>query len=254
MFYEPNHRESSPPSCRTALAAFAHPDDAELTCFGTLANLAARGWRVCIFYATAGKSTSAHDRDCRLLESQQAAKVIGAENYSGDLRDGFTSYDGQSVALIERKIEEFGPQIVITHFPQDSGLGHQDHVEIGKAATNAALRSTQVEMIIQAEPPVLGLAFTPNLFIDISRQIKNKIKAVECHLSEREKAFMDKAAVLDRGRWWARQARLHRVGPAEFFEPFVLVRAVGALPLVTSSCRPYPYVEPLALNVSEVAP
>jgi LmbE family N-acetylglucosaminyl deacetylase len=221
--------------CPTALAVFAHPDDAELTCFGTLANLSAHGWRVCIFYVTAGESTSSQNKHRRSLEACYAAKIIGAENYSGSLRDGFASYDRQSVSLIEEKISEFEPQILVTHFPQDSGLGHQDHVEIGKAATNAALRSRTVQMVIQAEPPVLGLAFVPNLFIDISRQVENKIKAVECHASEREKRFMDRAAILDRARWWARQARLHRVGEGEFFEPFVLIKALGLFPLLALS-------------------
>lgn len=219
----------------TALAVFAHPDDAELTCFGTLANLAAQGWRVCIFYVTAGESTSASEKCCRASEAQRAAEIIGAENFLGSLRDGFISYDGYSVSLIERKISELNPQVVMTHFPQDSGFGHQDHVEISKAATNAAVRGCHVRMVIQAEPPVLGLSFVPNLFIDISKQVENKIKAVECHRSEHEKRFMDRAAVLDRARWWARQARLHRIGDAEFFEPFVLVKGVGVLPFLTHS-------------------
>jgi LmbE family N-acetylglucosaminyl deacetylase len=227
------HGERSGLSERGVLAVFAHPDDAELTCFGTLANLAAENWRIYVFYVTAGESSRAPGKHCRIDEAKQAAEIIGAQGFSGQLRDGFICYDGQSVGLVEQKIDELRPQIVMTHFPQDSGLGHQDHVEIGKAATNAAVRSRHVQMVIQAEPPLLSLSFVPNLFIDISTQVEKKVRAVECHRSESGKPFMDRTAILDRGRWWARQARVHNLMEGEFFEPFVLVKGIGVVPLLS---------------------
>ena len=72
------------PSPANVLALFAHPDDAEFLCAGTLAHLAERGASVHIVTMTAGDCGStilpaAKIARIRRNEAARAAKLMGAE-------------------------------------------------------------------------------------------------------------------------------------------------------------------------------
>ena len=69
---------SSRPAHKTVLAFFAHPDDAEILCAGTLIRLADAGWKIHIATATPGDcgtmDHSAHDiASIRTTEAKAAA-------------------------------------------------------------------------------------------------------------------------------------------------------------------------------------
>ncbi len=60
------------------LAVGAHPDDVEITCGGTLASLARRGYRVGIVDLTDGEPTPlSPGPDVRLEEARRAAEILG---------------------------------------------------------------------------------------------------------------------------------------------------------------------------------
>src|SRR4030042_234992 len=73
----PRKRGSSVPRARPdsvdLLAIAAHPDDAELTCGGTLAKAVRQGYRVGILDLVAGESGTSGSAELRLKEAERAA-------------------------------------------------------------------------------------------------------------------------------------------------------------------------------------
>src|SRR5436309_8894016 len=61
------------------LAIAAHPDDAELTCGGTLAKMAKHGYKVGILDLTAGEMGTRGTPETRAKEAEKAAKILGVK-------------------------------------------------------------------------------------------------------------------------------------------------------------------------------
>jgi len=162
---------------RTVLVVFAHPDDDALSCLGTLARLCDEHYQVYVLVLTAGEC-SITNCSVRLMEAEEVAQLVGYTLLKENLPDGNLHYDREIVSLIERHIHRLSPQMVITHYPQELGQGHQDHVVTASAVVNAARRNRCVDWILYAEPPTQNWIFVPNLFIDITEYLDIKKK---CH-------------------------------------------------------------------------
>jgi len=211
---------------RVVLAVFAHPDDDELTCFGTLARLHHEGFRIYVLELTAGeRSTTAKD-DLRLVETGAAARLIGYSAIRESLPDGKLKYDIETVSLIEKHIRNLSPQVVITHYPQALGQGHQDHIAVASAVVNAARRSECIEWILYAEPPTQNGDFTPNYFVDVTEYIDLKKQAVGTHKSEMTKPYMRPDMIETRARWWAIQVHPGDYNRGRFYEAFIVVKGI----------------------------
>jgi len=128
--------------------------------------------------------------------------------------------------LIERHIHRLSPQMVITHYPQELGQRHQDHVVTASAVVNAARRNRCVDWILYAEPPTQNWIFVPNLFIDITEYLDIKKNAIRLHRSEGMKPYMHPEIAEIRARWWATQAYTDEGSYQRFCEPFVIVRGL----------------------------
>ena len=61
---------------KSVLAAFAHPDDAELTCFGTLGLLQSRGYRVLVGIITDGTAGLPCSTSGRVHCATSARKIL----------------------------------------------------------------------------------------------------------------------------------------------------------------------------------
>src|ERR1700731_3477367 len=99
---------------RTVLAVFAHPDDAELTCFGTLGLLKSQGYRVLVGLITDGlvglDPAGASDR---VSEAEKASSIMDFELLRGRQPDGDLQYGSQLIVQIEQWVQEHQPAIVI---------------------------------------------------------------------------------------------------------------------------------------------
>src|SRR5260370_30158844 len=146
----------------TILAVFAHPDDDALTCLGTLAKFAQAQYQVHVLKLTAGERSNTAVELVRLSEAETVAQLVGYSLIQHKLPDGQLTCDIGTISLIEKYIQELGPQVVITHYPQRSGYGHQDHDNVASATVNAARRSSCVDCILYTEPPVQNWCFSPN--------------------------------------------------------------------------------------------
>ena len=118
---DPDSKTSLPPDRRIAMGFFAHPDDAEILCAGTLIRLREElGFEVHIVTATPGDCGSMEkDRweisAIRVAEARRSADMIGATYHCLDERDGFVLLEHRSLAKTVDLFRQIGPTIVFTH-------------------------------------------------------------------------------------------------------------------------------------------
>ena len=132
----PPVKESIPrtPGPQRVMVIGAHPDDADIICGCTAAKLIAKGARV-KFVAVCNGNIGHHVYDraktaaVRRQETLNAAKVWGLDSYDiYGYEDAGVPYDIPARELIARRIQEFEPDIIITHRDCDY---HVDHRTVG---------------------------------------------------------------------------------------------------------------------------
>lgn len=211
------------------LAVFAHPDDAELACWGTLARMRAAGCEICNHVVTRGETTAngdGHTAVRRLNESKAAGAAIGVEVSCDGLPDGSVAAHALAMNAICRRMRIVRPSVVITHHPDDPS--HQDHRAVAAVTIQAAVRAPDVRCILLAEPPLYGGRFAPTLFVDVTDHFEAKLRAVGAHKSEASKPALQPDVLHTRARWWALQAGADRLTGDQRYEAFEVYRAVIA--------------------------
>ena len=184
------------------LVVASHPDDEILGCGGTIAKLSKSGNIIKTIILTRGISSrfdSSNKKIAKLQKklnecSKAANKIIGVRNLKFfDLPDN--QFDNNSLLfltkIVEKEINNFKPQIIFTHFINDLNIDHQ---YTSKAVLTAARpqNKNSVDEILFFEINSStdyqinsnGLQFLPNYFVDISKTIKFKKKALEIYKSE----------------------------------------------------------------------
>ena len=186
-----------------ALAVYAHPDDPEVACGGTLAQWARGGAEVRLVVVNAGDKGSA-DRatDPDELTRRRAGEVHAAADVLGlagvemlALPDGEVTND---LALRRRLVElvrTHQPEVVICPDPTaiffgDSYVNHRDHREVGWAVIDAVAPAAGSPLYFpEAGAPhqiaalLLSGTYEPDLWVDISDSLEDKVAAVQCHES-----------------------------------------------------------------------
>jgi LmbE family N-acetylglucosaminyl deacetylase len=189
----------------------AHPDDAEILCFGTILKYLKKGYTVDIITVCSGENgISLADRqhkDIRKLhssirhqESLRAFEGTSAILKNLEYEDGNIQLNGKLISDIELNLHQLNPQVLITHYVEPSGLDHQDHRIVGQACVNASLRCKSLKILLQAEPLCSRINFFPNYFINISNEFDRKIEALKCHESQKGRDYLTKEYHLLRGR------------------------------------------------------
>ncbi|MCS6796283.1 MAG: bacillithiol biosynthesis deacetylase BshB1 [Raineya sp.] len=113
----------------------AHPDDAELSCAGTLALHIAKGNRVGIIDLTQGELGTRGNTQTRKQEAEKASQILGLhvrENLN--FADGFFQNDKEHQLAIIRKIRQYKPKIVLTNAITDR---HPDHARAAELVRDA---------------------------------------------------------------------------------------------------------------------
>ena len=187
------------------LVVASHPDDEILGCGGTIAKLSRSGNIVKTIILTKGISSRFDSNKNEIIKlqdklnksSKAANKVIGVKNLKFfDLPDN--QFDNNSLLsltkVIEKEIKNFKPNIIFTHFINDLNIDHQ---YTSRAVLTAARPQTKnsVDQILFFEINSStdyqinsnGLQFMPNYFVDISKTVKLKKKALEIYKSEMKK-------------------------------------------------------------------
>ncbi len=185
-------------SINRAIIVMAHPDDVEISCYGILNKLSKQGAKCYIVIASNGEnglrsSNNVSNDLLRKTETQKALLNIVEKIIWLELNDGCISFDLKLINCIEDLLKTYNPQLVITHYPDNFGIEHQDHSTLGKATINAALRCcSQLNFLLLAEPLIYNITdFKPNCFVDISDYYERKKLALSYHETQKEKLYMN---------------------------------------------------------------
>lgn len=186
------------------LAVYAHPDDADVSCGGTLALWASEGAEVHVVVCAAGDKGSS-DPDVvpselarrRAAEVESAAAALGvAAHHSLGHPDGELDNDialrGQIVALV-RSVR---PDVVVCPDPTavffgSSYVNHRDHRVVGWATLDAVAHEARSPHYF----PSAGVAhrvaelwlsgsLEPDTWVDIAGGLDAKTEALRCHQSQ----------------------------------------------------------------------
>lgn len=210
----------------TAMTVFAHPDDAELSCFGLLAKLRRAGWRVVLVIVTRGENGA--DQSCwnRTVEASASADGLGAEIVFGNFRDGYVPRSADLVGWIETLFDQHRPQMILTHFSGDSRTTHQDHSAVESAVQIAARRAWWRPTLLLSEGVDNDVSFRPNWFVDITEEYAGKLAAIALHESQGGRYYMNRDYLEIRSRKWSLNFRAapDQASGKNYWEAFQLVQ------------------------------
>jgi len=174
------------------LALGAHPDDIEIFMFGTMAAYAAQGAELTFAVATdgarGGKSDPRVLARVRREEATAAAALPGAAPRFLDFPDGELVADAALIGALKTLIRESGPDLVITHAPNDY---HADHRALSDGVRIAASFGVPV---VHADT-MGGTGFSPTHYVDISAHADIKAKAIRMHRSQGPEQYVDRARI-----------------------------------------------------------
>lgn len=185
-----------------AMVVFAHPDDAEVQCAGTIALWTATGKKVTYVTLTKGDKGSqdpgmTREALTRVRQEEQleAAKELGVEKVIFLEND-----DGElEVTMARRKaltriIRENQPEVLVTHDPWMRYQLHPDHRASGTLALDAMIAARDplyfADQIEEGLTPcrvrraLLFATDQADLWIDIHKTLEKKIRALAHHKSQ----------------------------------------------------------------------
>lgn len=117
------------------LAIAAHPDDAELTCGGTLALSTAEGYRTGILDLTRGETATRGTPERRAEEAAAAAEALGlAVRENAELPDAHLQNTQEARERLVRLIRRLEPRVVILPFHRGRHPDHRIASELGRDA------------------------------------------------------------------------------------------------------------------------
>jgi LmbE family N-acetylglucosaminyl deacetylase len=191
----------------SALVLFAHPDDAEFMCGGTVAAWARADCEVHYVVITDGSAGSNHVeatreslREIREQEQRAAAEVLGVRSvtFLGEL-DGMLEVTLDTRRKVTREVRRLRPDVIVAPDPSRlwSGNGyinHSDHKAAGLLALSAIMPDAPTRLMFPElleeglepfEVPNLWLSSNePDHHVDISETIDLKVKALAQHVSQ----------------------------------------------------------------------
>ena len=189
---------------QTAMAIYAHPDDADVAAGGLLAQWSSEGCAVHLVVICDGakgshvaKADSASLRGARREELQFAADLIGAASVLGlDRPDGEVVNDEKLREELVGLIRTYRPEVVLGPDPTATFFGgvyvnHRDHRETGWALLDAVAPAAAMPLYFPRKGPphqvqqlLLSGTHEPDVVADITRTIDTKVKAVLAHASQ----------------------------------------------------------------------
>ncbi|MDA8080736.1 MAG: PIG-L family deacetylase [Actinomycetota bacterium] len=188
----------------SALAFYAHPDDADVSCGGTMALWAELGARVDLVVCTKGeKGTIDASKDVSELESERLLELENAKTKLGIselvnlyVPDGGIENTARFRAEIVRLIRQFKPEAVLCPDPTAVFFGtgyfnHRDHRELGWTVLDSVSPAASLPHYFPSEGPphqvstvLMSGSLEADAFVDVSASIKKKVDAVLCHRSQ----------------------------------------------------------------------
>lgn len=168
-----------------------HPDDAEASCGGLMANAVAAGDSVIILTMTGGEfgakgKTPNETKALRIEEAKKAAAVLHTRVVFFGGHDAWLAVDTNTHAKLTAFIKELQPAVVLAPWPLDV---HPDHQATGLLAwrvfQNKAFSFSLYFFETINEPHTKTFSFVPTDYIDITSVAALKKEALMQHTSQR---------------------------------------------------------------------
>lgn len=178
------------------LAIVAHPDDAELSCAGTLILAVAQGKKVGVVDLTRGELGTRGTPETRADEAKAAAEIMGlSARENVGLPDGFLANTREQQMAIIPYIRKYRPHIVITNAISDR---HPDHGKASELVSDACFLSglRAIETRLADGVPqkswrpeavyhiVQDRYIKPDFVVDIGAQFSKKMEAIRAYKSQ----------------------------------------------------------------------
>ena len=194
------------PNAINVLGLFAHPDDAEFLCAGTLAHLAERGASIHMATLTAGDCGSttlpaAKISAVRQKEASRSAALIGARYHCLMSKDLLVFYDRPHLNKVMELVRQTRPSLVLTHSPVDYMIDHETVSHLCQSACFGAMAPNFSTGSHRPAPPldgvphlyytdafgkrdILGNKIESRLSVNIGATLKRKEEMLACHQSQ----------------------------------------------------------------------
>jgi bacillithiol biosynthesis deacetylase BshB1 len=177
------------------LVIASHPDDAELSCGGTIAKYTAEGKQVGVVDLTRGEMSTRGTPVQRERESEAAGRILGlAVRENLGLRDAFFQNAWEEQQAIIQVIRKYRPDIVLTNALKDR---HPDHGRAAQLVREASFMAglkriqTKVEDVEQeAFRPrqifhfIQSQYLEPDLILDVSAYWEKKLESIRAYKSQ----------------------------------------------------------------------
>jgi len=194
------------------LVLAAHPDDEVLGMGGLLKKMSNRGDEVKVVFLATGimaRRSSNYDNsinyqiDEKLMEdmkkqignlhkdAKKALSILGIKNiqfedFPDNEMDKISNL--QVTKKIESLIDEFSPNTIYTHSQHDINVDHRQIYDATITATRPK-KNSNVKEVISFEVPsstewYFPQKFSPNIFVDISKELKFKLKSMKAYKNE----------------------------------------------------------------------
>tara|TARA_B100000795_G_C22799213_1_gene440928 strand:- start:1123 stop:1806 length:684 start_codon:yes stop_codon:yes gene_type:complete len=186
----------------SVLVVAAHPDDEAIGCFGTLLKHHKFGDKINIIFLTDGVSSRGTSEKLKAERKKNCLKVlriIGLKNknvffldYPDNMMDTVPLLD--VVKDIEKIKQKIKPNILYTHFSNDLNIDHrvayQAAVTASRPTTNETVKKIFCFEVLSSTEwsDKNKQIFSPNYFVDISKFIHKKLKALKIYDKEIKKS------------------------------------------------------------------
>ena len=202
-----------------AMVLAPHPDDAELSCGGTILKLVAAGARVAIVDMTQGEKASRGSARERAAECAAATARLGvAARENLTLPDAEVRDDEPALRAVLGALRRLRPRLLLAPMERDL---HPDHAATGAVAGRAFFHAGLVNLWPELGPPhrpkvllryALHEEVDPSLCVDISDVAETKLEILRCYRSQLpgdDRAYLWGLDVVERARsrdqyWGAR--------------------------------------------------
>ena len=178
------------------LIVVAHPDDEVLGAGATIHKLIEQGNEVAVCIMANHAAARANISDTLADDQKKAMSILGIKTvYSADFPNikMNTVPHLDLVQFIEKCIEDFGAEAIITHHPSDTNIDHQETSKAAQAACRLFQRKPGVpalklflymDVLSSTEWSLDSAAekFNANYFVEIGKEgLKTKLKALNAY-------------------------------------------------------------------------
>jgi len=169
------------------LAIGAHPDDIELACAGTLLKEQEKGTEVSVLVCTLGGGKKGD----RFEELDKVSIELGVETIrSFDYQDGKVRHSVNLVRDLDDIFEKLSPEVLLSHSLNDF---HQDHIAVARAVISANRKHNAT--LITYPSWDTKVPFQPNLYVDITDYMDEKLKILKIFESQKDEPYMKPAYI-----------------------------------------------------------